>query len=375
MSSIGSKVLRHTVGAALLLASVCFAGTALAQSEEDRANARAAAGAGADAFDAGDYKKAADFFERAESLVHSPVHLWYISRSAKELGQLVKARELCLRVKRESLSGASKGVVAAHDGCDDILKELEGRIPVLTIDVSGLPSGLKYSVQRNGGVVSAAVIGIPAPVDPGEYTVTGSASGYHAEAQKVAVAEGAKAHVTLAFQPGAAVAVVPPPKPQETTPAAEPAATEPATSAPPEADRKGGLSAPPVASYILWGAGLGGVAFGVVMGLDSQAKADEADRLCGSANGGSRSNCFLNAGSDDAAQVETLNSQAGLSQALSIVGYGVGGAAIATGVLLWILDANKKGDTASLHDGRHPEPMPRLRPVLGFGQVGVAGTF
>jgi len=356
----------RTLGVLLTLATVLpFAGSAAAQTEEDRANARAAAGAGADAFDSGNFQKSADFFERAESLVHSPVHLWYISRSVKELGQLVKARELCMRVVREGTKGASSGVLAANDGCNDILKELEGRIPVLTIDVVGLEKGTKYSVKRNGVDVSLAVIGIPAPVDPGEYTVTGTAEGFFAPEQKVTLAEGGQATVTLTFQAGSpTVAPVP----------GEPVAEEPAESAQPteqakepEKEKGGGMAPPPVASYILWGAGLGGIAFGVIMGVDSKSKADRADQLCG----GSRAQCMVDAGSETADEITSLNDGAGTSQILSIVGYGVGGAAIATGVVLWVLEMNKGGKKASamLHE------EPRLRPVLGFGHVGIAGTF
>jgi len=355
----------RALGVLLALATVLpFAGVARAQSEEDRANARAAAGAGADAFDAGNFQKAADYFERAESLVHSPVHQFYIARSVKELGQLVKARELCMRVVREGTKGASSGVVAANDGCDDILKELEGRIPALTIEVVGLEKGVKYAIKRNGVDVSLAVVGIPAPVDPGEYTVTGTADGFYAEEQKASLAEGGQATVTLTFQAGAppvgavtttAVATEQPPE----------EAAKPAQSTPAEADKKSGMVGPPVASYLLWGGGLGAIAFGVVMGLDSKAQADRVVELCG----GNPAQCEVDPNTDAADEITNLNNQAGTSQILSIVGYGVGGAAIATGVVLWIIEANgAKKATAS-----HVEP--RLRPVVGFGHVGLAGTF
>src|SRR5688572_26409746 len=194
LSMIASSVVRsrfgRTLGALLTLATTLLSVPAQAQSEEDRANARAAAGAGADAFDNANYQKSADYFERAEPLVHSPVHLWYISRSLKELGQLVKARELCMRVVREGTKGASSGVLAANDGCQDILKELEAQIPAVTIEVMGREKGDKYSVKRHGANGSMAGIGIPAHVDPGEYTSTGVADGFFAPEQKVTRAEG-----------------------------------------------------------------------------------------------------------------------------------------------------------------------------------------
>jgi hypothetical protein len=352
----------RTLGLLLGLCTVLpYAGLARAQTEEDRANARAAAGAGADAFDAGNFQKSADYFERAESLVHSPVHQWYISRSVKELGQLVKARELCMRVVREGTKGASSGVLAANDGCEDILKELEGRIPALTIDVVGLESGTKYTVKRNGVDVSLAVIGIPAPVDPGEYTVTGAADGFFAEEQKVALTEGGQATVTLTFQAGSP-AVVPVAATAAVADPEEPAPAEEGAS--PEAE-KSGSAAPPVASYILWGGGLGAIAFGVVMGLDSKAQADRVVELCG----GNPAQCMVDEGSSEADEITNLNNQSGTSQILSIVGYGVGGAAIATGVVLWVVQMNKGKKATATH------VEPRLQPVVGFGHVGLAGTF
>lgn len=369
---MASTVVRSRIGRTLgvclaFSTALSYAGLAQAQSEEDRANARAAAGAGADAFDAGNYQKSADYFDRAESLVHSPVHLWYISRSVKELGQLVKARELCMRVVREGTKGASSGVLAANDGCQDILKELEGRIPALTIEVTGLDKGVKYGVKRNGVDLSLAVVGIPAPVDPGEYTVSGSAAGFYAPEQKVTLAEGGTATVTLAFQPGGppVVAPVTTGEPVQAEPT-EQAPTKSDPASPPETEKSGGMAAPPVASYILWGGGLGAVAFGVIMGIDSKSKADQVVDLCG----GSPSACVVDPDSSEA-EINSLNDQAGTSQILSIVGYGVGGAAIATGVVLWVLKMNKgKGKaTAALHE------EPRLRPVLGFGHVGLSGTF
>lgn len=369
MSMIASTMVRPRRRALRVCLSLCvalsLAAPAYAQNEEERANARAAAGAGADAFDAGNYQKAADYFERAETLVHSPVHLWYIARSVKELGQLVKARELCMRVVREGTTGASSGVLAANDGCRDILKELEGRVPTLTIEVEGLEKGVKYSVERNGAAVALAVIGIPAPVDPGEYTVSGRADGFFAPEQKVTLAEGGTASITLTFQPGSPAVVDAPTEPAPAEPTDAPPTT-PAADQPPQADG-GTKSGPPVASYILWGGGLGAVAFGVVMGIDSKNKADEVSERCG----GDPATCRVDAGSRAAGDISSLNDQAGTSQILSIVGYGVGGAAIATGFVLWIVDMNKNKGKAST--ALYEEP--RLRPVLGFGHVGVAGTF
>src|SRR3954470_9224650 len=76
---------------------------AFATTDMERAGARSAASSGADAFDAGKYQDALAMFQRAESLVHSPVHLSYIAQCQVKLGQLVEANETYLKLKREGV--------------------------------------------------------------------------------------------------------------------------------------------------------------------------------------------------------------------------------------------------------------------------------
>src|SRR6195952_4861152 len=90
--------------AAALLTSVCLlaaAPCALAQTDDDRAGARVAATEGVKASNEKRWADAADLFTRAESLVHSPVHLLFKARALIQLGQLVKARETLLEINRE----------------------------------------------------------------------------------------------------------------------------------------------------------------------------------------------------------------------------------------------------------------------------------
>ncbi len=75
------------------LIGLFLATNATAQTDSERASARAAAIAGGEAFQAGDFKRSLDLFRRAESLPHSPVHELYAARSLVRLGRLVEARE------------------------------------------------------------------------------------------------------------------------------------------------------------------------------------------------------------------------------------------------------------------------------------------
>src|ERR1700709_1363758 len=63
--------------------------SAWAQTDDDRAGARVAATEGVKAINEKRWADAADLFTRAESLVHSPVHLLYLARAQEKLGKLV----------------------------------------------------------------------------------------------------------------------------------------------------------------------------------------------------------------------------------------------------------------------------------------------
>src|SRR5690606_41913623 len=57
--------------------------------------------------------------------------------------------------------------------------------------------------------------------------------------------------------------------------------------------------------------------------------------------------------------VNSLNEDAGTFQVAAIIGYGVGGAAIATGFVLWIVDMNKQKKSAGLQPSAEPWVRPR----------------
>jgi len=125
--------------------------------------ARAAATEGAKAFDEKRYADAADLFSRAESVVHSPVHLLYIARSQAGLGALVKAQETYRKLAREDLSANAPPAFrkAVEDGNRE-LKELEPRLPYVTVTVPGRSDAV---VEMDGKRVAPALVGVPLPVD------------------------------------------------------------------------------------------------------------------------------------------------------------------------------------------------------------------
>src|ERR1700748_520497 len=80
---------------------------AWAQSDQERAGARALANEGAQAFDEKRWADVVDLFSRAESLVHAPPHLLLIARAQVHLGHWVSAREAYLKIIRENVADSA----------------------------------------------------------------------------------------------------------------------------------------------------------------------------------------------------------------------------------------------------------------------------
>jgi hypothetical protein len=123
-----------------------------------------------------------------------------------------------------------------------------------------------------------------------------------------------------------------------------------------------------IASYVALGVGVVGLGAGTFFALDAKKKADDADDKCG----GSRENCNLVAGTSEADEVESLNSDSGSSKTMAIVGFAVGGVGIAAGVAMLVASSGSSGSSAET--AKLP-PKPRLTPWLGYKAAGVSGTF
>src|SRR4051812_42023231 len=187
---------RHFGGVILVLAGMSgLSSVSSAQSDEERAAARQAAMEGIKALREQHYSTAVDLLTRAESVIHAPTHLLYLARAQVGLGQLVRARENYLKIVKENID-ASKPK-AFHDAKQDAEKELaalEPRIPVITAVVEGAP-GKAVTVTLDGTKMSAALIGLPRPVDPGEHKLLATAEGLTSEVVTVMMKEGGNERV------------------------------------------------------------------------------------------------------------------------------------------------------------------------------------
>ncbi|GAC1574991.1 MAG: hypothetical protein NVS3B20_24860 [Polyangiales bacterium] len=357
---------------AALLVAVTTSATlpAIAQSDEDRAGARQLARDGKKAVDEKRWADAIDLFTRAESLVHSPTHLLFLARAQVNVGHLVKAREIYLRIQKEQLpAGAPKAFEDAKSAADTELEALEPRIPELKIVVEGAASDAVV-VTMDGVVVSKALVGVSRPLDPGDHKVTATSTGLAAEGA-VTVIDGANETLTLKLKPtdaapaatitaSAASAATPESTassapPPTTTAAPKSAFVAPAADVAPDNASSSG-SGLRTGAYLSLGVGVVGLAAGTIFLLRAGSKKQKADDLCPNAV------CPLS----QADEINQLDSDAKSARTLSTVGFIVGGVGLIGGVMLFLLSGSEPTKSA----GR-----PSIQPFIGLNSAGFMGRF
>ncbi len=197
-SNRGSRTLpRRCTALLLLLLTLSFGATALAQSAADKATARSLANAGIEDYEAKKYADALDKVSRAQALFDAPIHLLYIARSQEKLGSLVEAAETYRKLERVKLdaSAPTAFVKAQADGQRE-LSALLPRLPSLRISIT--PSGVEGLVLKlDGSELSSAVIGVDRPSNPGERVIRVTAPGYKDEERTVELVERQKLDVSI----------------------------------------------------------------------------------------------------------------------------------------------------------------------------------
>lgn len=353
------------IGTILVAAGLVTAPHAAAQTKEQKAGARAAADAGGDAFDAGKYAEAADLFERAERLMHAPPHLLYAARSHVKLGHLVEARELYLTLTRERLAdSAPRPFRDAQTMGEKELAEIEPRLAYVSVVVQPGAGATSVRVTRNGEPVPAELLGVPAPVNPGEYAYQAFADGMESNSTTVKLKEGTRETVLLTLRdiPGASK--------NKPAPAGSPAAADTSTAGgslttppPSDSDGRGGGGRPLLVGSIAgFGVAVAGGVVGTLFLLKSGETRDESDaafKKCRAAG------TCPNEESAGAKEIDAIDADARTQQAIGITGLVVGGVGLAAGVTLLIMDQNRSTVTSSRS----------ITPIVGLNYWGVAGRF
>jgi hypothetical protein len=171
---------------------------ARAQSDADRATARALGEQAHTALTAKDYATAADLFARAEALVAAPTLTLGLARAQAGLGKLVAAHESYQRVVRWDLGPrAPRAFAAAVEAARMEIASVARRLPSLVITVENRTAA---SVTVDGQPVPKAALGVPRFVDPGKHTVAASGEGSVPATVEIEVAEGESKPVTLRLE-------------------------------------------------------------------------------------------------------------------------------------------------------------------------------
>jgi tetratricopeptide (TPR) repeat protein len=330
-----------------------------AQGDSERAAARAAAEAGDKAFKEGNYEEAADYFTRAENIMHAPTLLLFVARSHAKLGRLVLAREAYIKIQREQLAAdAPAAFRAAQDSANQELAEIEKRIAQLTIRVDGPPREA-VRVAMDGQTIPSDMIGLPYPSDPGAHTLQVSAEGYQPKEVEVRLEEGAsrEVSVSLAANAGSAAQETEPPSEDQESSGTKGSAFA-ADAAPAQSDPGNGLR---LGAYIGFGVGIVGAGLGTLFIVQRGGAQDDADGLfeaCAAAGNGRSCN-----DPDAISEIQDLDDEVASKGTLAAVSYVVGGVGLAAGVVLYLL--SDPGDSTEA----------QLTPYFTGTSAGVVGRF
>jgi hypothetical protein len=251
------------VACSLVLASLAIAPPLYAEpSDSDMAQARELLNEGLRLREKGDPGAALEKLRGAHALAHTPITGLELGRDYVALGKLVEAREIFLSVARIApRADETSRSAAARAECESQAKELRGRIPTLSVKVSGVPVDT-VSVAIDGATVPTEALPAPRLLNPGPHSVAArSTSGGTAETT-VDLKEGEPREVELK------IILVGTPTPAGPTGLLEASS---ATAASPSSR---------VLGWALLGAGAAvGIGGGVIMGVAAGQSRDAADRL------------------------------------------------------------------------------------------------
>lgn len=287
----------------LLSGALLCVSPAFAQDAEIRTAARDLATQGAQAFDAGDYAQASDFFRRAHELVPAPTIALLRARSLAKLGQLLEAIDIYEQTARFKLADdAPEAYAQAVETARNEMEDVRHRLPRLKLMLIGVGSNDHPQVSMDDKPTPDALLGVERPINPGQHRIEARVAGQLRATRELAIVEGQSYQIELDVR-----AVEPPP-----------IVAEKALSAPvPEAHpwRKTG-------GFVALGVGALGLGLGTYTGIVALNHKSDLDAVC-------KPNCPPSS----ADEIDAFRS----NRTISYVSFGVGIAASATGIALLTL--------------------------------------
>ena len=320
--TIARRAARRAAGRALLALAVVLtsAGVARAQSAEAETLFRE----GKHLLKQGHIAEACDKLEASERLEPTAGTELNLADCREKNGQLATAWAMFVKAaataKHSDSDGKREGEARRRAA------ELEPRLVHLRLVVpDDHPAGLV--IKRNGSAIDAELWNQRIPVDPGNYVISAEAAGYEPwEATVTIKAKDRKVEVPVLDKAAgqSAVATAAP----LATPAAQPAVSAHASASAAVAPERPGMTTQRKAGLAVTGVGVGLLAGAFAIAAVANNHEGQSNTLCPST--------FC-----QSANGLELNALARREATYANVGFGVAGAAIVTGAVLWALGGHK----------------------------------
>ena len=325
---------------------------ARAQDATGKAAAEALFENGVQLMKAGRFAEACPKLETSQRVDPGVGTLLYLAECYERLGRTASAWATFREA--ESLARASNQADRARTA-QARAQKLEAELSYLTVSLAPEARVEGLVVRRGGTVVLPDLYGVAAPVDPGVVEIEAGAPGHRRHTAQVKVGPRAKEVVTVPkLEPDPSAE---PPPPVSATPGTPATMTPGPAASPPESPRTDSSAEPSpnhTAAYIVGGIGIVGIGVGSYFGLRAISKNSDAEAFCKT-----RNVCTDQQGID-------LTEDAKDAAVISNIAFAVGGAALATGVVLYLM-APGGNETTAL----------RLAPTVAKngGGLSVGGTF
>ena len=323
----------------LLALSIASVAHAQQPSAADKETARSLMTQGEAQRGKNELKASLQSFQGADAIMKVPSTGLEVARAHVALGNLLEAREAALGVTRlPTLPNEPPPFIEARAKAQALSDDLEQRIPSVQITLKNVPEGSAATVTVDGAVVPAAALSFPRKLNPGHHVVAANAGTSEGHVD-VEVREREVKPVLVELAAPAPVAVVAPP------PTIEP---------PP---KKGHML-----TYVAFGVGAAGLVVGSVTGLMSLSKTNGLKDQC--------PNNKCPGATYDSQAFQNDKSSAQSTGTISTIGFIVGGAGVAVGVVSLFLGGKASASTTG--KGTHDYTV---SPWIGAGSAGFRGIF
>jgi hypothetical protein len=356
---MGSRRVRLTMSATAIAACLAAPGAWAQPSGADRETARSMMQEGRDLREKGDLKGALQRFKAADDIMHVPTTSLEVARVQVTLGLLIEALDTIATIRKTPAQPDEPAPFKdARAKADELDAKVEGRVPSLSITVTGAAAGDSPAIAVDGVSLPAGAAGVPRKVDPGHHVVTARAGSGEAK-EEIDVTEGEQKEVALAITTGDGSG---------------------GEGAPSDVEPKHSVVHSPGA--LTWaGIAIGGVGLlgGVVTGVMTLSKASTVKGEC--TGGTNKTTCTTTTGVSDLSSANSFATIADISFAVAAVGAGVAIVSLIVGHKPASAEPASTAPTDPEADPSQPATPPasesriHVNPWIGLGSAGFSGTF